>query len=418
MKLCRLAKHVIGLLSFCAASAFGQTTDIVYQGELSVGGTVANGVFDLLFEPFDAETGGNSIGTPSCINDLSITGGRFTAALPYVLPTNGTPMYLEIRVRANTGLPCSNPSGFQTLAPRQRIASAPLSVFAWAIRASAPTIRGAMRLQEGTNELHIFDGLYWRVIADLDTAPLLPFESSQFFDTAGTHTFVVPSGVSRLTCVVYGGAGAGGARGPGSTSIPASCPDPRFTFAGGGGAGQQGSRGAFSLVVTPGETLTVIVGGGGSGRTNDAGASGSPSRIRRGSTDVIVAPGGQGGGCPDDEYSMPGSISGGCVADSGTPAGSAGNSSSVPTLSAPGSVISAIQGAIGSPGRSPYCWQDFVSGTNGTCPGAGGASISFSLSVPGVPSGQATNPNPGGGNGTMTTLGQSGGAGSIRVFWN
>ena len=96
------------------------------------------------------------------------------------------------------------------------------------------------------------------------------------FSTAGTFSWVVPSGVTSIAAVVVGG--GGGARGG-------------LNYGGGGGGGLA-YRNAQS--VTPGETLTVIVGAGGTGGIGSA-TSGAASRLQRSGSDLAAAGGGLNG---------------------------------------------------------------------------------------------------------------------------
>jgi len=127
---------------------------------------------------------------------------------------------------------------------------------------------------------------------------------SIIYSTSGTHLFVVPSGVTTLNYIIIG-AGAGGAGG--------SDDDPYCTGGGGGGAGGLVNG---TLAVISGETLTCIVGNGGAGGgpLGGRGGAGGNSYIRRGVTDLALAPGGQRagnyatnhwpyGGAPGNAYS-------------------------------------------------------------------------------------------------------------------
>lgn len=104
-----------------------------------------------------------------------------------------------------------------------------------------------------------------------------------FFDAPGTYSWTVPENVTEISVVCVGGGGASSRGNAGD---------------GGGGGGSGGSLGYVNnLVVTPGETLTVIVGAGGAAVTT-AGAKGGDggfSRISRGTTHFVTAPGGRGG---------------------------------------------------------------------------------------------------------------------------
>ncbi len=104
------------------------------------------------------------------------------------------------------------------------------------------------------------------------------------YDSAGTSTFTVPTGVNSVTVKSWGaggGAGAGGIRNVGAD--------------GGGGGFVQGT-----LSVTPAENLTTYVGGGGGaglfGIPSGAGGGGGYSGLYRGSTPLLIAGGGGGGG--------------------------------------------------------------------------------------------------------------------------
>ncbi|HPF30905.1 MAG TPA: hypothetical protein PLO25_01150 [Candidatus Saccharibacteria bacterium] len=112
--------------------------------------------------------------------------------------------------------------------------------------------------------------------------------SGKIYNTQGSDSFVVPSGVTSITVKAWGGGGGGGGGGNGGVG------------ANGGGGGYTSA----TLSVTPGETLTVYVGGGGAGGQyhsggSDAGgggAGGGYTSIYRGSTALTIAAGGGGGG--------------------------------------------------------------------------------------------------------------------------
>jgi hypothetical protein len=115
----------------------------------------------------------------------------------------------------------------------------------------------------------------------------------QAYTTAGTYTWVVPSGVTSVSVVCVGG-GGGGDTGPG----------PLY------GSGRSGAGGGLAYVnnisVTPGESLTVVVGAGGAAGTfyfyNRAtgqpsgvptvATNGSESAFRRSATNLVRATGG------------------------------------------------------------------------------------------------------------------------------
>lgn len=117
------------------------------------------------------------------------------------------------------------------------------------------------------------------------------FHGSQFFDTAGTHNFTVPKGVSK---VYVSGSGAGGGGSP--------CWSGTESYGGGGGD----SIYKKELTVVPGSIITVTVGAGGAGgyynsSTNVPGGAGGASSFGS----LLSLPGGGGG-----SQSAPGSAGG------------------------------------------------------------------------------------------------------------
>ncbi len=120
----RIAALVV--CSLLASAAFAQSTAFTYQGKLNSNAQPAEGTHDFRFKLFDAATGGTQIGTTQCTDNLSVTGGVFTATIDFgqQFITTGQ-RFLEIEVRADTGLNCSNVGGFVVLTPRQPITPTP-----------------------------------------------------------------------------------------------------------------------------------------------------------------------------------------------------------------------------------------------------------------------------------------------------
>src|SRR5262245_27021364 len=115
-------------VALLAGAAAAQSTALTYQGRLRNGGAPANGLHDFRFRLFDAATGGAQIGATLCVDNLLVTDGLFTAAIDFgqQFATTGQ-RYLEVEVRADTGLNCANTTGFVLLAPRQLLTAAPLA---------------------------------------------------------------------------------------------------------------------------------------------------------------------------------------------------------------------------------------------------------------------------------------------------
>jgi hypothetical protein len=92
------------------------------------------------------------------------------------------------------------------------------------------------------------------------------------YTTAGTYSFVVPTGVSKICVVCVAGGSAGQTRG----------------YGGGGGALSYTN----CIPTTSGETLIVTVGvGGAASAYNTPGGAGGPSSVKRGGTTLISAAG-------------------------------------------------------------------------------------------------------------------------------
>jgi hypothetical protein len=111
-----------------SGAAFAQSTAFTYQGALTEAGAPASGLHDFRFKFFDAASGGSQIGTTQCADNISVTDGVFTASLDFGQQfATPAPRFLEIQVRADTGLGCANNSGLVTLSPRQPLTAAPFA---------------------------------------------------------------------------------------------------------------------------------------------------------------------------------------------------------------------------------------------------------------------------------------------------
>ncbi len=163
------------LLLLVAASATAQplTTAFTYQGELRASGAPASGLHDLRFRLYDAASGGAQVGPTLCSDNLGLTNGRFTVDLDFGSQFSGQQRFLEIDVRADTGLTCGNGVGFITLAPRQPLTGAPNALFALTA-ASASTASSA---------------------ATATNASQLNGQSGSFYQNAGNLTGTLPSGL-------------------------------------------------------------------------------------------------------------------------------------------------------------------------------------------------------------------------------
>gem|GEM_PF-6023741 len=137
-----VSRAVILLLA-AAGAAHAQTplsTSFTYQGELASAGALASGVHDFRFRLYDAAADGNQIGSALCSDNVEVTNGRFAAILDFAAVFAGQQRYLEIELRTDTGLDCSDDSGYTLLTPRQELTATPNANFAtsagWAASAT------------------------------------------------------------------------------------------------------------------------------------------------------------------------------------------------------------------------------------------------------------------------------------------
>ncbi|MBN8480647.1 MAG: hypothetical protein J0L88_03545 [Xanthomonadales bacterium] len=117
----------IGLFATAmVVQAAPQIPDFVYQGRLEQGGAPANGNFDLSFALFDAQTGGNAVGTAIQQPDFPVTDGLFSVSLAFPGAFTGTQLYLQVSVEGTPML------------PRHAVATAPVSQFTLSGSISGP----------------------------------------------------------------------------------------------------------------------------------------------------------------------------------------------------------------------------------------------------------------------------------------
>ena len=110
------------LLVGAAHNAFAQTTEFSYQGRLNEGAAPVNASYDFEFRLFSVESGGAALAIIQRPG-VTVTNAVFSVALDFGANFDGAPRFLEIAVK-----PAASGSGFQTLAPRQRINSTPYAI--------------------------------------------------------------------------------------------------------------------------------------------------------------------------------------------------------------------------------------------------------------------------------------------------
>lgn len=204
-----------------------------------------------------------------------------------------------------------------------------------------------------------------------------------FINTSGPPTtYTLPNGCVAIIVECIGGGGAGGGT--------------QATGAAQGSAGGGGAGGCYAkkLIIAPNPTYAFSVGAGGVGQNGGAGLAGSQTSF--GSPNVVLGPGGNGGGLGGTTGTFPGV---GAIGGAGTGA-----------QIGIGDII-----AFGAPGE-----QSLVlgSGTNGATSGMGGiaagpygGSGGFVVFSNGVVAGTAGNLIGGGGSGAASSASSAAGTG-------
>ncbi len=131
-----LLSIVIGVIAApVSAQTITYATDFTYQGYLEDGGTPVDATCDFTFALFDAESGGNPVGTVQTASAVSVSAGVFSAALDFgIAAFNGQDRWLEIAVND-----CAGGGTFTTLTPRQRITPAPYALALYGLRTEPNT---------------------------------------------------------------------------------------------------------------------------------------------------------------------------------------------------------------------------------------------------------------------------------------
>jgi hypothetical protein len=99
-------------------------TAFTYQGQLSDGGSPAEGTYDFWFELFDHPDEGSRVGSTVYVDDKEVSDGLFTVQLDFGAGVfDGEARYLEMGIR-----PGESTGGYTALAPRQELTAAPYAL--------------------------------------------------------------------------------------------------------------------------------------------------------------------------------------------------------------------------------------------------------------------------------------------------
>ena len=129
-------KAIVGALCASVLSTLASAEPFTYQGSLDDNGSPANGEYDFNFFLYDAQAGGNQIGSLDVHENTMVTDGVFTVELDFgdELFLSGT-RYLEIRVR-----PGDSGAIHDILTPRTQVNPAPIAHHAFTAGALANPI--------------------------------------------------------------------------------------------------------------------------------------------------------------------------------------------------------------------------------------------------------------------------------------
>jgi hypothetical protein len=123
---CFLALGVASPTNVHAGTPVG--TAFTYQGQFKEAGVPLNGSVDLLFELFDAEVGGNPVGSPLLLEDVPVVKGLFSVELDFgKVVFTGEARWAKIDVR-NPHDP-SDTEPFTPMSPRQPLTAAPYALY-------------------------------------------------------------------------------------------------------------------------------------------------------------------------------------------------------------------------------------------------------------------------------------------------
>lgn len=127
-----VATVLAGLTNLTLVSrAHAQSTAFTYQGELKFNGAPANGLHDLRFKLWNGLSAGLLVAPIACADNVQVTDGKFTTTIDFgsAFVTAGQ-RFIEVDVRQDTGLDCTNTTGFGTLSPRTLVTAAPFATYA------------------------------------------------------------------------------------------------------------------------------------------------------------------------------------------------------------------------------------------------------------------------------------------------
>lgn len=158
---------VVGGAGLATAQPLG--TGFLHTGDLT--GFATTGTYDLRFRLYDAPSSGSQHGSTLCANNVAVTDGTFIAELDFGANFGSDRRYLEIEYREDSGLTCSNETGYVSLPDRVEIFGVPAALFALTAANTtqlngqpASFYQNASNLTSGTIPTARFGGTYTGVV--------------------------------------------------------------------------------------------------------------------------------------------------------------------------------------------------------------------------------------------------------------
>jgi hypothetical protein len=100
-------------------------TAFTYQGQLTSGGSPANGNFDIEFALYISASGGTAVDTVD-VSGIAVSEGLLNASVDFTdVPFDGQALWIEVRVR-----PGGTTGAYTVLSPRQALSATPYALFA------------------------------------------------------------------------------------------------------------------------------------------------------------------------------------------------------------------------------------------------------------------------------------------------
>jgi hypothetical protein len=219
---------ILGILT-TTRSSHAQGTAFTYNGRLNDNGAAANANYDMTFNLYDAENGGNLVAGAVSLTPVPVVNGLFAVKIDFgAAAFTGADRWLEVSVR-RTGTPA-----FTTLVPRQGLTSSPYAIYASTAANVAANSIGAAAIQNGSiSAAKIAPG---QVVTSLNVNGLSLSDAVTL--QAGANVFLTPSGNTLTLSASSGGSGLWGQNGPdafytaGHVGIGTSTPAENLSIAG------------------------------------------------------------------------------------------------------------------------------------------------------------------------------------------